>query len=73
MVSPDTGGAKRAELFREALETARGRPVGKAFVDKHRSAGVVSGAIIEAELTAAIAVRKEHDGTGEAHHNGEGR
>jgi|GEM_PF-3520785 hypothetical protein len=30
-------------------------------------------ATIEAELTAAMAARKEHDGAGEAHHNGEGR
>ena len=43
VVSPDTGGAKRAELFRETLEAACGRPVGKAFADKHRSAGVVTG------------------------------
>ncbi len=43
VVSPDTGGAKRAELFREALEGALMRPVGKAFVDKHRSGGVVTG------------------------------
>jgi ribose-phosphate pyrophosphokinase len=43
VVSPDTGGDKRAELFREALEVAVGRPVGKAFAEKHRSAGIVSG------------------------------
>jgi ribose-phosphate pyrophosphokinase len=43
VVSPDPGGVKRAELFREALEDALGRPVGKGFADKHRSAGVVSG------------------------------
>ncbi len=39
VVSPDTGGAKRADLFHEALEAALGRPVGKAFADKRRSAG----------------------------------
>lgn len=43
VVSPDTGGAKRAELFRETLEAAAGAPIGKGFVDKHRSAGVVTG------------------------------
>jgi ribose-phosphate pyrophosphokinase len=43
VVSPDPGGVKRAELFREALEAALGRPIGKGFVDKRRSAGVVSG------------------------------
>ena len=30
-------------------------------------------AAIKAELTAAIAAQKEHDGAAEAHHNGEGR
>jgi ribose-phosphate pyrophosphokinase len=34
VVSPDTGGAKRAELFREALEAVCGRPIGKAFADR---------------------------------------
>ena len=43
VISPDTGGAKRAELFREALEKARGEPIGKGFTEKHRSSGVVSG------------------------------
>jgi len=43
VISPDAGGAKRAELFREALEAALGRPVGKGITEKHRSAGVVSG------------------------------
>jgi ribose-phosphate pyrophosphokinase len=43
VVSPDTGGAKRAEQFREALEATLGRPVGKGFAEKYRSAGVVSG------------------------------
>jgi ribose-phosphate pyrophosphokinase len=56
VVSPDTGGAKRAELFREALETAHGRPVGKAFVDKHRSAGVVSGDLFVGDVAGATAL-----------------
>jgi ribose-phosphate pyrophosphokinase len=56
VVSPDTGGAKRAELFREALEAARGQPVGKAFVDKHRSAGVVSGDLFVGDVAGATAL-----------------
>lgn len=43
VASPDVGGVKRAQLWREALEAALQRPVGQAFVDKRRSAGVVSG------------------------------
>jgi len=56
VVSPDPGGVKRAELLREALEAALGRPVGKGFVDKRRSAGVVSGDLFvgEADATALI-------------------
>jgi len=43
VVSPDAGGIKRAEAFRRRLESALGRPVGSAFVEKYRSSGVVSG------------------------------
>ena len=56
VVSPDTGGVKRAELFRETLEAARGRPVGKGFADKHRSAGVVSGDLFVGEVAGATAL-----------------
>ena len=34
VVSPDPGGAKRAELFREELDRALACPIGKAFADK---------------------------------------
>jgi ribose-phosphate pyrophosphokinase len=53
VVSPDPGGAKRADLFHEALEAALGRPVGKGFVDKRRSAGVVSGELFVGEAEGA--------------------
>jgi ribose-phosphate pyrophosphokinase len=43
VVSPDPGGVKRAQLWREALVARLGQPVGFAMVDKRRSAGVVSG------------------------------
>jgi ribose-phosphate pyrophosphokinase len=56
VVSPDAGGAKRAELFREALEAALGRPVGKGFADKHRSAGVVSGDLFVGDVAGATAL-----------------
>ena len=42
VASPDPGGVKRAQLWRESLETLLLRPVGFAMVDKRRSAGVVS-------------------------------
>lgn len=53
VLSPDPGGVKRAELFREALEARIGRPVGKAFADKHRSAGVVTGDLLVGEVKDA--------------------
>jgi ribose-phosphate pyrophosphokinase len=56
VVSPDTGGAKRAELFRQVLETTLGSPIGTAFVEKHRSAGVVSGDRFVGEVAGATAL-----------------
>jgi ribose-phosphate pyrophosphokinase len=56
VVSPDTGGAKRAELLRETLEAACGRPVAKAFADKHRSAGVVSGDLFVGDVEGRTAL-----------------
>jgi len=52
-VSPDPGGVKRAELFREALEAAIGKPVGKGFADKHRSAGIVTGDLFVGDVAGA--------------------
>ncbi|MDE2401837.1 MAG: ribose-phosphate pyrophosphokinase [Burkholderiales bacterium] len=42
VASPDPGGVKRAQLWREFLEEQLARPVGFAMVDKRRSAGVLS-------------------------------
>ena len=56
VVSPDAGGSKRAEQLREALEAARGAPVGNAFAEKYRSAGVVSGDLFVGDVAAATAV-----------------
>ncbi|HEY7699678.1 MAG TPA: ribose-phosphate pyrophosphokinase [Vicinamibacteria bacterium] len=43
VLSPDAGGVKRAESFRQYLEHAMGRGIRNAFMEKQRSAGVVSG------------------------------
>jgi ribose-phosphate pyrophosphokinase len=53
VISPDAGGMKRAELLREALEAALGRPVGKGLAEKHRSAGVVSGDLFVGAVSGA--------------------
>jgi ribose-phosphate pyrophosphokinase len=50
VVSPDLGGAKRAELFRERLEEALGRAVTKGFMDKQRSMGRVSGDLFAGDV-----------------------
>jgi ribose-phosphate pyrophosphokinase len=43
VLSPDIGGVKRAERFRDALAERLGRPVERGFMEKRRSGGVVSG------------------------------
>lgn len=50
VVSPDVGGVKRAEAFRQALEARLGRAVAMAFVEKYRSSGVVSGGTLVGEV-----------------------
>lgn len=56
VVSPDVGGVKRAELFREALSQRLGRPAGSAFMEKQRSAGVVSGEALVGDVKGKTAI-----------------
>ena len=56
VVSPDPGGVKRAELFREALEAKTGLSITKGFVDKRRSSGVVSGDLFTGEVEGRTAL-----------------
>jgi ribose-phosphate pyrophosphokinase len=53
VVSPDTGGAKRADIFREALQEAVRQPIGKGFLEKRRSAGVVSGDLFVGDVAGS--------------------
>ena len=55
-VSPDAGGAKRAEQFRLALEARTGQEVGSAYMEKFRSAGIVSGNILAGNVRGKVAV-----------------
>ncbi len=50
VVSPDVGGVKRAESFREALSARLDRPLAAAFMEKRRSGGVVSGETIVGDV-----------------------
>ncbi|MGE5115452.1 MAG: ribose-phosphate diphosphokinase [Betaproteobacteria bacterium] len=56
VASPDPGGVKRAQLWREALQESLGRSVGFAVVDKRRSGGLVSGGRIVAGEVAGSTV-----------------
>jgi ribose-phosphate pyrophosphokinase len=56
VVSPDVGGIKRAEHFREALEQKTGNPVAGAFMEKKRSAGVVSGEAVVGDVEGRVAI-----------------
>jgi ribose-phosphate pyrophosphokinase len=56
VASPDPGGVKRAQLFRERFERLLGRPVGAAFLDKRRSGGVVSGDLLVGEVAGAVVI-----------------
>lgn len=56
VVSPDIGGVKRAEAFREALERQLGRPLGRAFMEKSRSEGVVSGDTLVGDVSGRTVI-----------------
>lgn len=43
VLSPDSGGVKRAEKFRQALRDTLQKDIGSAFMEKYRSEGKVSG------------------------------
>lgn len=56
VVSPDIGGIKRAEKFRQALAQVLQAEIASAFVEKHRSGGIVSGDKVVGEVGDRIAI-----------------
>lgn len=56
VVSPDVGGIKRAQLFRERLAAELGRDVELAFVTKRRAKDVVTGGALAGDVAGRIAV-----------------
>ena len=56
VASPDPGGVKRAQLFRESFAQRLGREVGSAFAEKRRSGGVVSGDLLVGDVAGATVV-----------------
>lgn len=55
-VSPDSGGVKRVEQFRRALERRSGQTVDNAFVEKYRSGGVVTGGALVGDVAGKTAI-----------------
>lgn len=56
VVSPDAGGVKRAEAFRQRLGAALGQPIGTAFAEKYRSEGRVSGEALVGDVDGRVAI-----------------
>lgn len=56
VVSPDVGGVKRANLFRDALARATGKMVASAFMEKQRAKGVVSGETLVGEVEGRVVI-----------------
>ncbi len=55
-VSPDSGGAKRVELFRRELQQRIGRPVGSAFMEKYRRNDQVTGTLLVGDAQGKLAI-----------------
>jgi ribose-phosphate pyrophosphokinase len=56
VVSPDVGGVKRAEEFRRSLSNALDHEVHSAFMEKYRSACIVSGEAVIGDLAGRVAI-----------------
>lgn len=56
VVSPDAGGAKRAQALRETLQDRLGRELSVAFLEKRRSRGEVSGGTLVGEVEGRAAL-----------------
>jgi ribose-phosphate pyrophosphokinase len=50
VASPDVGGIKRAQVFRELLEHRLGRDIELAFIEKRRARGVVASGRVVGEV-----------------------
>lgn len=56
LVSPDPGGIKRVNSYRDAVAHRLGRPVPTGFVEKRRSDDVVSGDLVVGKMEGRIVV-----------------
>lgn len=56
VVSPDIGGIKRAEQFRQALSRVLDKTVSTAFLEKYRSKGIVTGEAIVGDVKNRVVI-----------------
>jgi ribose-phosphate pyrophosphokinase len=56
VVSPDSGGVKRANRFRQCLMAGLGKPVGMAMCEKHRRADKLSGDLLVGDVAGKTAL-----------------
>lgn len=56
VMSPDIGGVKRAEQFRDKLAKALSKDVGFAFMEKLRSKGIVSGETVVGNVAGKVVI-----------------
>jgi ribose-phosphate pyrophosphokinase len=56
VISPDIGGAKRADQFRQALGRAMNTNVASAFVEKYRSSGEVTGSTFGGDVAGRVCI-----------------
>jgi ribose-phosphate pyrophosphokinase len=56
VASPDVGGVKRAQIFRELLTKQIGRDVDLVFVEKRRAQGVVSGGTVVGDVAGRTVI-----------------
>jgi ribose-phosphate pyrophosphokinase len=56
VASPDIGGIKRAQIFREMLERKSGGEVELVFVEKHREGGAISGGTIVGDVSGRAVI-----------------
>lgn len=56
VLSPDIGGVKRAERFRQLLMRVMDRPVAGAFMEKQRSGGAVTGETIVGDVAGRAVI-----------------
>lgn len=56
VVSPDAGGIKRADQFRQCLGRISGKAIGSAFAEKYRSDEVVSGELLVGDVKGKDAI-----------------